>query len=404
LETKIQSSKAKLWTRSYVLMLFSNLFIYLAFYMLTPTLPAYAKAIGGSNLEASLVVSTFSITSLLIRLFTGSIMDKIEIKPLLIIGAIILAGSTLSFIWLPLDAIIFVRIIQGIGWGLASTGAAVIFSDIIPANKRGEGMGYYSLSMIISMALSPMFAIIIMNLYSFKNIAITSIALVVIGILFLSQVKIPKKTLEGHKSKEKFSLADSFEKKAALPSMLCFLLVITLCGIMSYIMLYGKELKMTSIWIYFVGFVSIILVTRPFVGKIFDKKGHIVIIIPGSISIIIGLILLSYANSINALIVASLFYGIGYGAVQPSLQAWAVNRSPGDRKGAANGTFLSSMDLAYTVGSIILGSIAGYRGYASMYRFSSIFIVLLLIIYSCNLVKGDINLRKDLRKEKEVVA
>ncbi|WP_414648705.1 MFS transporter [Clostridium sp.] len=385
-------------------MLFANLFIYLGFYMLTPTLPAYAKAIGGSNLEASLVVSIFSITSLLIRLFTGSIMDKVEIKPLLLIGSIILAGSTLSFIWLPLDAIIFVRIIQGIGWGLASTGAAAIFSDIIPVEKRGEGMGYYSLSMIISMALSPMVAIIIMNLYSFKNIAITSIALVVMGVLFLSQVKIPKKVFEISKSKKKFSLVDSFEKKAALPSLLCFLLVITLCGIMSYIMLYGMELKITSIWIYFVGFIAIILITRPIFGKIFDKKGHVEVIIFGSISIIIGLILLSYAKSIPSLIMASLFYGLGYGAVQPSLQAWAVNRSPDNRKGAANGTFLSSMDLAYTVGSILLASIAGYKGYAVMYRFSSIFIVLLLIIYVSNLVKININRKQDLSAEEEEVA
>jgi len=403
LEAEIETS-TKLWTKSYILMLFANLFIYLGFYMLTPTLPAYAKAAGGSNLQASLVVSTFSITSLLIRLFTGSIMDKVEIKPLLLIGSIILAGSTLSFIWLPIDAIIFVRIIQGIGWGLASTGAASIFSDIIPVEKRGEGMGYYSLSMIISMALSPMVAIIIMNLYSFKNIAITSIALVVIGVLFISQVKIPKKTFEISKSKEKFSLADSFEKKAALPSLLCFFLVITLCGIMSYIMLYGMELKITLIWTYFVGFIAIILVTRPFFGKVFDKRGHVEIIIFGSISLIIGLILLSYANSISSLIVASIFYGLGYGAVQPTLQAWAVQRSPSNRKGAANGTFLSSMDLAYTVGSILLGAMAARSGYAVMYRFSSIFIVILLLIYVFNIARSSVNIKEDLNEEEEVVA
>lgn len=389
---KIQSDSTKLWTRGYILMLFSNLFIYLGFYMLAPTLPAYAKACGGSNFEASLVISTFSITSLIIRLFTGSIMDKIEIKPLLFLGAIILAGSTLSYISLPLDAIIFVRIIQGIGWGLASTGAAAIFSNIIPQEKRGEGMGYYSLSMMISMALSPIVAIVIMNLYSFKNIAFTSIALVVIGTLFLSQVKMPKKTSVDYKSKKKFSLADSFEKKAALPSFLCFLLVITLCGIMSYIMLYGKELKLSSVWIYFVGYSAMILVTRPFVGKIFDKKGHAVIIIPGSISLIIGLLILSFSHSISTLILASLFYGLGYGAVQPSLQVWAVNRSPSSRKGAANGTFLSSMDLAYTAGSILLSSIADHKSYAVMYRFSTIFIVLLLVIYSYKLFKSNTNI------------
>lgn len=385
MEINTHSNPAKLWTKNYIFMLFSNLFIYLAFYMLTPTLPAYAKACGGSNFEASLVVSTFSITSLIVRLFIGNIMDKIEVKPLLFLGAIILGASTLSYNWLPLDAIIVVRIVQGIGWGLASTGAAAIFSNIVPKEKRGEGMGYYSLSMIISMALSPMVAIVIMNLYSFKNIVLISIALVIMGVLFLSQVKMPKRTFAKSNSNKRFSLVDSFEKKAALPSLLCFFLVITLCGIMSYIMLYGQELKISSIWIYFVGFIAMVLITRPLVGKIFDERGHAVIIIPGSISLIIGLAILSYSNSIIMLILSSLFYGFGYGAVQPSLQAWAVNRSPSNRQGAANGTFLSSMDLSYTLGSILLSFIAEQKSYAVMYRFSTIFIILLLIIYSYNL-------------------
>lgn len=370
--------------------------------MLTPTLPAYAKATGGSNLQASLVVSTFSITSLLIRLFTGSIMDKIEIRPLLLLGAIILGASTLSYIWLPLDAIIVVRVVQGIGWGLASTGAAAIFSDIVPENKRGEGMGYYSLSMIISMALSPVVAIIIMNLYSFKYIALMSIGFVVIGCFCFTGVKIPKKNPITNKDAKKFSLKGSFEKKAALPSLLCFLLTITFCGIMSYIMLYGKELKITNIWVYFVGYAAMILVTRPVIGKIFDKRGHSVIIIPGSISMIIGLIILSYVHSVPTLILSSLFYGLGYGAAQPSLQAWAVDRSPDNRKGAANGTFLSSMDLAYTVGSVLLSFVAQRSNYAFMYKFSASFLVLLLIVYTWNLIKSNSSVETILDQNEEV--
>ncbi len=399
-----EKSSTKLWTKSYIFMILTNLFIYLAFYMLTPTLPAYAKATGGSNLEASLVVSTFSITSLLIRLFTGSIMDKIEIKPLLLVGAIILGVSTLSYIWLPLDAIIVVRVIQGIGWGLASTGAAAIFSDIVPENKRGEGMGYYSLSMIISMALSPVVAIIIMNLYSFKYIALMSIGFVIIGCLCFTGVKMPKKNPTTNKDAKKFSLKDSFEKKAALPSLLCFLLTVTFCGIMSYIMLYGKELKITSVWVYFVGYAAMILVTRPIIGKIFDKRGHSVIIIPGTATMIIGLIILSYVHSIPTLILSSLFYGLGYGAVQPSLQAWAVDRSPNNRKGAANGTFLSAMDLAYTVGSILLSFVAQHSNYAIMYRLSAIFLVLLLAVYSYHLIKNSTSIEEVLEEDEEEVS
>ncbi|WP_368491159.1 MFS transporter [Clostridium sp. BJN0013] len=129
----------------------------------------------------------------------------------------ILNITTLSYIWLPVDAIIIVRIIQGVGWGLASTGAAAIFSDIIPKEKRGEGMGHYSLSMIISMALSPMVAIILMNLYSFKNIAFISITLVVVGVLFLFQVKTPEKIASKSNSRKIFSPVESFEKKLPYP-------------------------------------------------------------------------------------------------------------------------------------------------------------------------------------------
>lgn len=400
MDIKNNSTSSKLWTKNYIFMLLSNLFIYLAFYMLTPTLPTYAKILGGSNLQASLVVSTFSITSLLVRLFAGNVMDKIEIKPLIILGAVILDLSTLSYIWLPIAAIIAVRIIQGIGWGLASTGAAAIFSKIIPKEKRGEGMGYYSLSMIISMALSPMLAIMLMNLCSFKNIAIISILLVIIGIIFLFQIKILHKTSNNIKRTTKFSFTEAFERNAALPSLLCFLLVITLCGIMSYLMLYGKEIKISYIWVYFFGFITMVLITRPFIGKIFDKKGHSLIIIPGSICAIIGLIILSYANSISMLVLSSLFYGIGYGAVQPSLQAWAVNRSPANRHGAANGTFLSSMDLSYTIGAIILSSIAEHNSYAVMYRSSIIFIIILLGIYVYKLSQNNSNKSQISQEEK----
>jgi len=95
----------------------------------------------------------------------------------------------------------------------------------------------------------------------------------------------------------------------------------------------------------------------------------------------IGLVLLSYSHTVPLLVVASLFYGLGFGTVQPSLQAWAINRSPSHRKGAANGTFLSSIDLGYAIGAVLTGAIASVTSYAVMYRLSSLLLVLFLAVY-----------------------
>lgn len=380
---------SKLWSRNYVFILLANLLIYLGFYLLVPTLPTYAKQIGGNGLQASLVVSIFSISSLISRLVTGNVADTLDKKPILLIGVLIMTTCTFSYIWIPIIAIILIRIIQGIGWGMSSTSIAAVISDIVPEERRGEGMGYYSLSMIISMSLAPIVGIMVMNSYNFKVIAIISIVLVIIGTLVSQIVSFPENKRKSKRDNKKRVIVwnELFEQRALLPSVLCFLLSITLCGIMSYLMLYGREIKITYIWVYFVGHVLMILITRPFMGKIFDKKGHAVVVIPGAISMIVGLVILSYANSVPILVVASLFYGFGYGAVQPSLQAWAVNRSPLERKGAANGTFLSSMDLGFTIGSIVLSIVAESNGYAEMYRFSSIFMILFLAIYGLSIIK-----------------
>lgn len=383
------NSPDKLWTRSYILILLINLFVYIAFYLLVPTLPAFAKQIGGSDLQAGLVVSGFSMSSLICRAVTGHVADKVDRKPLLLIGVIILALCTLSYMFLPISAVIAVRILQGVGWGMSSTAIAAIVSEMVPGKLRGEGMGYYSLSMIISMSLAPIIAIVVMDSYNFYVVAVFSIILVGVAMFLLQLVSISKNEIRRvGVSKEKIIvLRDIVEKKALLPSFLCFLLTIPLCGIMSYIMLFGKEVELSNIWVYFIGHVLMILVTRSYVGKLFDRRGHAVVIIPGAISMIIGLIILSYVDSVSTLVIASLFYGFGYGAAQPSLQAWAVNRSPVERIGAANGTFLSSMDLSFTIGSILLGLVAESKSYAMMYRFSAIFMAIFMLVYGIALLE-----------------
>ncbi|MGG1486494.1 hypothetical protein ABEI56_20840 [Peribacillus castrilensis] len=48
---------------------------------------------------------------------------------------------------------------------------------------------------------------------------------------------------------------------------------------------------------------------------------------------------------------ATIFYGIGFGVVQPALQAWSLNTLP--EIGRANATFYTVLDLGIGFGAII---------------------------------------------------
>ena len=377
--TALSKPLARLWTKNYTLLLAANLFICFGFYMLPPTLPAQVRRLGGSSLESSLVVGIFSVFSLIFRVIGGSAADARGEKAIALFGSSLVLVSTFSFAFLPVKGILALRMLQGLGWGFGTAALATAISASVAPERRGEGIGYYSLTMILALGITPMIAIPEMNASGFPLVVFTSSLLLVAGILALSLSSARGKTAGGtHRAIDWKNL---FERRALLPSSLCFLLNVTTCGIVIYMMLYGEEIGVDSVWLFFAGFIAMALVTRPFIGRIFDKRGHSIIVLPGSLLVIAGLLSLSYARSAIGLLPAAILYGLGYGAVQPSLQAWAIGRSPAERRGAANGTFLSAMDLSYTLGSMILGAISSRLSFAFMYRISALFVVAMLIIY-----------------------
>ncbi|MFD1955054.1 MFS transporter [Paenibacillus thailandensis] len=102
---------------------------------------------------------------------------------------------------------------------------------------------------------------------------------------------------------------------------------------------------------------------------------------PGAVFSFIGLILISYTESLPLLILSGLFYGVGYGAIQPTLQAWMLQMTPPKDHGTANGLYYNALDLGVAIGSMLLGIIASATSYGSMYRISSLAMVLLAILY-----------------------
>ncbi|MBS1229797.1 MAG: arabinose efflux permease family protein [Proteobacteria bacterium] len=359
-----------------------NLLLCFGFYMLPATLPAYVKQIGGTNFEASLVIGMFSIMSLASRVISGTVVDAAGEKKVILTGIVIIAVTTLSFVWMPVDGILWLRSLQGVGWGLSTAAIATAVYKVVPEKRRGEGSGYYSLTVIISLSLTPLVAILLMSSFRFSLVLGASALLTGAALLLLRKGLSSLPPIDGRRgSYRRITLQNVFEQGALLPSFLCFVLSVPLCGVMAYLVLFGREQQIENVWIFFIGYSTMILLTRPFIGRLFDRRGHAIIILPGSVAIVLGLFALSLAQSTAMLVAASLLYGLGYGAVHPSLQTWAVNRCPADRKAAANGLFMSAIDLGYIVGAVVLGYLAGRDSYAMMYRYSTLAMLVFVAVY-----------------------
>src|SRR5699024_7047361 len=191
-------------------------------------------------------------------------------------------------------------------------------------------MGYFGLSGNLVLALGPALGLTLADFISFTQLFFICAALGLTALVLALNIKYQK--VDESPNKTKPARFDVVERTAVNPSILLFFITLTFGGITSFLPLYA--------------------------GKIYDKKGDMYVIPPGTILIFIAMLLLSWLPNMPMMLVAGALYGLGFGSVQPALQAWAVDKAPKNRKGMANATFFSFFDLGVGVGAILFGQLA----------------------------------------------
>jgi len=136
-----------------------------------------------------------------------------------------------------------------------------------------------------------------------------------------------------------------------------------------------------NIGVFFTVYAVTLALTRPVSGMLLDRKGYDVVVYPGMLAIAAVMLLLSQAESLGMFLLAGVFYGLGFGSVQPSMQALTVRNVPFHRRGAANGTFFSAFDLGIAVGALLWGAVSQAVGYAQMYLRTTLPVLTALVLY-----------------------
>lgn len=368
----------RIWTKDFVLILFVNFFVFLGFQMTLPTIPLFVEHLGGNDQLIGLVVGIFTFSALLIRPLAGHALESKGRRFVFLIGLFIFVISVGSYAIATSIAFLFLmRMVQGIGWGFSTTASGTIATDIIPATRRGEGLGFYGLSGNLALAFGPSLGLALANTLPFS--ILFGICALFGLIAFLLASTITYKKVESPVTKAKSW--DLYEKSALQPSVLLFFITVTFGGIASFLPLYTAQKGIAGIQWYFLFYALALLLSRTFAGKIYDLKGHGAIFIPGALLIACAMVLLAWIPNSLVLYIAAILYGLGFGSVQPALQAWSVEKAPKHRRGMANATFFSFFDLGIGIGAMVFGVIGHLFGYHIIYLTASISVVISILIY-----------------------
>ncbi len=235
-------NEERLWNREYGKMMCSNFMLFFSFYLLSPLLPIYlAERFGSDKDTIGLVLSGYVIAALLVRPFSGFIVDTFDRRKVLMVCFFlffICFAGYLGAVTLPLFAV--VRTFHGLPFGSATVANSTAAIDALPSSRRNEGIGYYGLSNNLAMAVAPSAGIWLYSLTDdFRLLFWISLIVAGIGFYCTTTVRLPARPpVEG---KPRLSLDRFFLTRAWL--MAANILLFGLCwGVMgNYVAIYGKE-------------------------------------------------------------------------------------------------------------------------------------------------------------------
>lgn len=375
-------TKSPIWTKSFLFISLSNFFLFLTFYALLTTLPIFVTDdLQGTEAQAGLIVTLFLLSAILVRPFSGKLLEDFGKKKMLLISLLLFMLTT--FVYVAATSfylLLALRFFHGIWFAIATTAAGAIAADIIPDSRRGEGLGYFAMSMNLAVVAGPFLALSLLNWISFSTLFIVLGSLLAGALFFTSFVAAP--VMNEPSKKKKVTLHDLFEINALPIALVGSLLAFTYSSVISYISIYTKSLGLLeAASFFFAVFAVAMLISRPFVGRIFDSRGPSIVIYPSLILFALGLFTLSMTTSSFMLLLSATLIGLGYGSLVPCFQTLAIQSADHHRSGHATATFFTLFDTGIATGSYVLGVVVSLLGYKPLYFVMGLFVFIVMYLY-----------------------
>lgn len=370
--------QTKIWNRVFISVFTANMLMFLGQQMMNTLVSKYANHLGAAPTMIGFISSSFAYTALLFKVFAAPAIDTFNKKYVLTGALLVMSVSFFGYsISDNTSMLLASRLLQGAGQAFTATCCLALASDALPPAKLGQGIAYFSLAQAICQSIGPTLGLSLARSIGY-NMTFTIGAGIMVGAAFAA---LQVKNSFARTNRFKVSLNNLFVAEAIIPATLAFFLAMSNYNINAFLVIFAEEQGAGEhIGYFFTVYAITMLFSRPLIGKMSDKYGFVKVLLPALACFALAFWLISYSTNIWMFLVAGFISAFGYGACHPAVQALCMKCVPAQKRGAGSTTNYIGQDLGNLVGPTIAGYFAGKMGYAPMWRFMIIPIIMAMII------------------------
>ena len=364
MDGKKETKKVTIWTRNFTILFFAATIINFGHSMVGNLLPKFLNDIGLAATAVGFIISLFSFTALGFRPVSGPLIDGWNKKKLFAIMLVILIVSYTGYTFFrTMPVIVVCRLLQGLGQGCISALALAMATDSVPQEKLASGLSMYGVGGVLAGALGPGLGLAIMERWGYSTAFV--VPLILLALTLMLSVFLENDYVPGEKIR--FTLSGMICKEAVLPAVLVMLAGLVRGGLYTFLIIFISDRHIEGMSAYYYVNAAVMILARPFVGALADKKGLHVTLFPAFVFFALSLILTAYCRNTWQLMLVSVLNALGYGTAFSSAQALCMKVAPADLRGAASTTSFIGLDIGDLIGPVICGALVDLFGTSAMF-------------------------------------
>lgn len=334
-------------------------------------LPLYIKTLGGTESQIGWVMGSYSLTAILGQPLAGALVDRFGRKRFLLLGSALGMLASIGFAFSThMDArFVLFRILQGIGYSTFYIANLTLVAEIVPSSRRGEAVGLFGISGLITIALSPALGELVIHRagYSafFLAAAGAAAGCLLTSLAFRNLSSTPREAVP---SGPFFLMPPA---RILPPILLSLVFGLASGAVFVFLPTYATQAGLSRIGGFYVAYSVAAIGIRLTCGRLSDRWGRRRVILPALLLMGSGTLGLVWLVSPVGLLLVGTLTGMAHGLLFPALSAYAIDVADSEERGRSIGAFSTAMLLGHALASFIFGIVAEQFGYRLIYLLAS---------------------------------
>ncbi len=368
----IAAPAGRIVSRPLALVFLSEFCALTSFYLLLSVTAMTAAASGGRARGAGLVTGVLLLGTVAAELAAPALMRRLGMRLPLVTGALLLAVPAL--VLLPggsLVVIMTVSLVRGFGFGLSTVVTGALTAELVPAERRGEGLGLFGVVASVPGIVALPASVWVANHFGAGMVVAMAAAVALIPVAAFPWL--PGAAARGYARAARACTGQLNGLLAGLGQggqrrlFLTFAASTVAAGVVASFLPLAAGVPGDVAAAGLLAQAVTATISRWWAGRHGDRNGHAHLVIPALVISSLGMISMIWLTSPVAVIAGMCLFGGGFGVSQNATFVLMLDRMPASGLGTASALWNLAYDAGYGAGPAAFGLVVSHTGFPAAF-------------------------------------